>query len=75
MNIFYLFNGNEYAEYGKSSEVDISSLIHQEGTYIYSDLSKGWGRFHQPQGCDLNWFWVSIEDVPKEYRAKLLLLT
>lgn len=75
MTIFYLFNGNEYAEYSKSSEVDISALIHQEGTYMYNDWSNQWSLLLGTRSFDPRWKYVNVSDVPKEYRAKLLLLT
>ena len=72
MTNYYIFHGNTY--YSTTKPIEMSKEQPPD-TYMYSDWSHSWSRFYKPPKCGLNWFWVDIRDVPKEYRAKLLLLT
>ena len=72
MTNYYIFHGDTFYSTTKTNEMDKEYL---PDTYMYSDWSKCWCRFYQPTDCSINWYWEDINDVPKEYRAKLLLLT
>lgn len=69
---YYIFHGDTF--YVTTTPVEMSKA-QLPNTYMYSGWSKSWSRFYKPTGCGINWFWVDINDVPKEYRANLLLLT